>query len=258
VTITSGWVLGRGLKSFPEDVDNSSMIKRNLLIPALVFVALLLIGLAVYKFAQRHGLGNGGINQELPPIGNNLPCPGETITRSMEDPYMRGIIEQGQKYRVIMNYYACNPIRKGDYVLHRLSSTLEPTVKIVEGVPGDRFSLVKDKEHNAWNVVVNDDMVKRNGKPYFFGAPTAPTMSLYEKAQKGLLQKGDIILLSSWPPGDRDSGIFGVMSVQDVLGKVEPLDSESKSEPAPESSPSQETASEASPTPTKVQKHRHK
>ena len=57
--------------------------------------------------------------------------------------------------------------------------------------------------------------------PYFFGAETPPTLSLYVQSSGGVLRSGDVIILSTLPPGDSDSGVFGVASIVDLLGKVD-------------------------------------
>src|SRR5690242_14252272 len=54
------------------------------------------------------------------------PCPGETKTFTMQDPYMRGILESGQKFEVIMNYYECNPPKRGDLVFYQLHHSMDP------------------------------------------------------------------------------------------------------------------------------------
>jgi hypothetical protein len=63
-----------------------------------------------------------------------------------------------------------------------------------------------------------------NHDPYFFGPESPPVLSLYEKARPDGLRAGEVILLSSVPPGGSDSGSFGICSVRDLIAKVEKLD----------------------------------
>jgi hypothetical protein len=150
-------------------------------------------------------------------------CPGKEMVLEMNDPYMRGIVEKGQKFKVTLNWYACHPIRKGDYVLYRVSAQMNPVVRIVRAVPGDRFELERDKAHDAWNLLVNGEKVMSEGKPHFFGGSQPPTLSLYVKQRGGFLGPQEIILFSSWAPGDTDSSVFGLLNLNDVLGKVEAI-----------------------------------
>jgi hypothetical protein len=104
---------------------------------------------------------------------------------------------------------------------------MPPVVRIARGVPGDKFELISDKPNHAWNIKINGKFVLDNvGKPYFFGAETPPTLSLYEKSHHGLLGPGEAIIFSSFPPGDKDSGVSGLASVDDLVGRVEEVTTE--------------------------------
>jgi len=151
-------------------------------------------------------------------------CPGETKEFVMKDSHMRGILNEGEKYKVIFNYYDCNPIRRDDLVLYQFSTQFEPVVKIARGIPGDKFQLKQDQKRKAWNLLINGEMLVSavdRTVPYFFGAESPPTLSIYFQSRGGELKSGDVIALSSLPPGDSDSGVFGVASIRDILGRVE-------------------------------------
>ncbi len=158
-------------------------------------------------------------------------CPGPEVAFNMTDVYMRGVVEEGKQVKVRLNWYACNSIERGDVVLYRYSGKFSPVIKRVVGVPGDSFHLVKDKKNKAWNLDINGKLVQSqlSAEPYFFGAEETATLILYEKPRKGKLGKGEVILFSSFPPGDRDSGLFGLISTKDVIGKVEVLHSKIES-----------------------------
>lgn len=149
-------------------------------------------------------------------------CPGPTEEFVMNDVYMKGIIELGQKVKVETNYYACHPIQNGDIVMYYQNPEGEPIVKIVRAVPGDSFELTKDIKYKAWNIKINGDylMDSVEKRKYFFGAATPPTLSLYVKARDGVLRDEEVLLFSSWAPGDQDSGIFGIYKVGDLVGRV--------------------------------------
>jgi signal peptidase S26 family len=150
-------------------------------------------------------------------------CPGDVYELEMPDGSMDGLLKQNQKFKVTQNWYACNPLERGDLVYYRFSTSNDPIVRVLRAIPGDEFEVLRDEKYGAWNIKVNSDMVmdKASGEPYYFGAKPTATLSLYEKANKGKLQEGDVIVLSNVPPGSNDSGLFGVANVADIVGKVE-------------------------------------
>ena len=140
---------------------------------------------------------------------------------SMADTTMTGIYEAGEKLIVEKGYYVCNSPVPGDTVLYRYSEARPPVIKRIVAVEGDQFKTVKDGQGRGWNLEVNGDVVKAvSGSEYFFGSPNPPTLSLYEKPRNGILGKNEVILFSSQPPGREDSGIFGLVSTGDLLGRV--------------------------------------
>lgn len=148
-------------------------------------------------------------------------CEVTEVKMAMPDHLLQGIIEKDQEITVQMGYYACRPVEKGDIVLFRISTKMDPVVKIVRAVQDDEFELIADKVHNAWNIEINGDLLKAGDTPYFFGSNAKPTLSLYTKdGKKGVIKDDDMIIFSNLPPGEKDSGIIGLTNKQDILGKV--------------------------------------
>ena len=141
------------------------------------------------------------------------PCPGET----------KRIDGNGKSYQLLPNWYSCHEVARGDLVYLRFSDQLAPVVKTVYGVPGDHFKLLPDKDHQAWNIEINDKLLVTGDdkKPHFFGQKVPTLLNLYEKTQKGTLQPKNFIVFSENSPGDADSGTLGVVNVDDFIGKVE-------------------------------------
>jgi len=91
-------------------------------------------------------------------------CIDKRLKRKMADDFMSGILEKGQNYEVLRNYYKCNPIRKGDLVWYRIAPPIEPVVKIVKAVPGDIFKLTRsENDVEKWFIDVNGDPVETMG-----------------------------------------------------------------------------------------------
>ena len=135
---------------------------------------------------------------------------------------MKGMLEIRQQFRVRQNWYACHPVQHGDLVLYQYTSTKEPVVRIVAGIPGDHFQLVENQLPGNWNIEVNGELYHDKDSPHFFGrSGIAPTLSLFEK--RGALKAGELILFSSVSPGSNDIGLFGLANIEDDIGKVEPI-----------------------------------
>ena len=150
----------------------------------------------------------------------NAPCPGPDRTNVMPDVYLRGVLEKAQSFRWIENYYNCNPIAHGDLAVFQYHTNLPPVVRKVVGIPGDEFTTVMDPQQ-GWTIVINGKTVGTQGQPYFFGVPSAPPpLALAEKSHQRKLGPREVILLSSFPPGELDSGTMGIISLDDVVGKV--------------------------------------
>ena len=143
----------------------------------------------------------------------------------MKDSFMHGVIEAGQKAKVIKEYYTCNKPERGDVVLKSRGDVLPPIARFMRAVPGDHFKLVQDTKKKQWNIEINGKLLMSEGvaeaTPYFFGSENPPALYLYEKPRNGILGPGEIIIFSSVPPGEQDSGQFGIMSLGDIIGKVE-------------------------------------
>ena len=147
-------------------------------------------------------------------------CPGEVISFAMSDPYMRGIIEEQQVVEITLNWYACNNVEADDIVLYRFSEFNDPVIRRVVGKPGDKFALTS-QPGAGWFLKVNGKIIKGVNGPYYFGDPTVPPpLGLAEVQKKGIIGKTELIVLSSFGPGEKDSGVFGMLSVTDIIGKV--------------------------------------
>jgi hypothetical protein len=199
-------------------------MKNNKVVVILSCVIFAMCMVLVYLFVkhkQRMSEGPAaGVGGSAPKKGER-PCPVEKEI-TVDDAQMFGPSEKGKKLRLLENWYDCHPLKAGELVYYRYSRSKDPVVRVLAAIPGDHFSLVKDSKASRWNLKVNGRLVKDSGGGvYFFGNAHAPLLSLYEKSNKGLLSDGNAIVFSRHPPGSLDSGMFGVVDVQDLLGKIE-------------------------------------
>lgn len=149
-------------------------------------------------------------------------CPGPTISFKNLDVYLRGVVERDEVVPVAMNWYKCHPPKVGDVVLYRFSWHMEPVLKQIVAIEGDRVDLVQDPEGRGWNIVLNGKVYESSGRRYFVGVSKfAPPLKLYADANGQVLKQGLVVVLSTLPPGEKDSGYFGAVSIQDIVGRVE-------------------------------------
>lgn len=205
----------------------------------ILTLAVVLLGYSLYLYLQRSGGKKHEETTTRPPLADkrtkeiynfdpNL-CPGKPIEFVVKDPYMRGVVEVDQKVKITMNYYKCNNLQHGDVILYKYSQYEDPVIRRVVAVPGDKFKL-KSVAHEGWELSVNGKVVTGvNGKPYRFGVDKYdPPLELAGRQRKFVLPEKELIVLSSFPPGDRDSGIFGLSNQNDIVGKVEVSSEETK------------------------------
>lgn len=149
-------------------------------------------------------------------------CITSTESKTMTDAYLKGLLERGESYQAEVGYYDCNPVNRDDIVLQKISSAIEPVVRIVRGVPGDSFELKQDeKDKNHWFVKINDKHISDFfNKNYFVKASREPVLKTQELAKNGVLGKDDYIVLSNFPPGMADSGSLGVISKKYLKAKI--------------------------------------
>lgn len=146
-------------------------------------------------------------------------CPGDIRNLQMDEPYLRGILELGTAYQAVMNYYECNAPKAGDVGLYRYSWKFLPVPRQVVAVPGDQLQLKKSAL--GWEIIINGKPHFGGNQKFIFGTPkVAPPLFNYLQMHQGILQPGHVVVLASFPPGDKDSTIFGVVELRDIVGKV--------------------------------------
>ena len=180
---------------------------------ALALIVILCAAFLIWQMAK----------QEPPPAEAGLPpCGTERETRVMQDEWMAGRLEKNTEYQALADWHSCHRLVRGDLVLYQVSKSHDPVVRLVAGIPGDTFKLVKDQNGNSWNIEINGEMLMEGGKPYHFGSANPPALKLYQDAQKGVLDKSAVLIFSTKSPGDQDSGSLGVLSTLDIVGLVTP------------------------------------
>jgi hypothetical protein len=156
-------------------------------------------------------------------LGKNAPCPGSIKSQTFNSNFLPDKLNGEKPMKVTWNWYACHAPKSGDIALVRISKDLPPVPKVIRAVEGDTLAVQMNSSKSAWNLWVNGKIVPdyRNS-PYYFGGKVLPMIG--RNLQKRGLRLGsqDVVALSTRSPGEMDSGIFGILSVEDLVAKVEP------------------------------------
>lgn len=151
-------------------------------------------------------------------------CVKESLPGRMTDGQMPGLLNVGREFKVLLNFYACNPIKRGDLVYFRFSESIEPAIRSVVGLPDDLFEVVQDTaEPRRYFVKINGQFVTVNELQYYFLSDVTPPLKTYELSRRGRLGAKEYIILTNVPNGITDSSNFGLVRANEFTGRVLPL-----------------------------------
>ncbi len=152
-------------------------------------------------------------------------CPIKTELRTVWGSSLSPFINSGDKIKILFKYYNCYEIKREDIVLYNFAGNENPLIKIVKGVPGDKFEL--RKSDSGWNILINNQILKNSkSEPYVISRNRYKMLSLYESDYKGVIPKNAYLLLGNLVSGSVDSTRFGLVDKSNIIGKVEFLNNE--------------------------------
>lgn len=149
----------------------------------------------------------------------NLTCITKIEERIVRGNSLSGLIEDGQTVKILFGYYNCNEIERGDIIVYNYSGNKNLIIKIIKGLPGDKFSL--EKVDSDYNILINDKIVRNSkNQPYVLDEKGYKMLSLYERDYEGIIPKNSYLILGNLAGGSLDSEDFGLVDKKDILGKV--------------------------------------
>jgi signal peptidase I len=137
-----------------------------------------------------------------------------TVTGSSMAPTLR----PGQKVWVDPGYYADHPLQRGDLVALSFKTRKRLMVKRVIALPGDRLEI---RAGRLW----------RDGRPLeepYLAAPrvlaakAASLLALQLSRNGDRVPAGHLVVLGDNPAGSFDSGDYGFVSLDQIVGRVTP------------------------------------
>ncbi len=134
---------------------------------------------------------------------------------------LSGIVEDGAVVYAATEYYKNGgQPEKDDIVLYKYSSVVAPLIKIIKGVAGDSWRVEKDPEKSSYYIFVNDERITNSDEnPYKISSSRARTIIAYAKNYP-IIPEDSVLILSNNTSGGKDSTRFGLVSVDDLIGKI--------------------------------------
>jgi hypothetical protein len=150
-----------------------------------------------------------------------MDCVGQKVESKQEDEFMTGLVEKGSEMLVLKDYYDCNELKRGDIVSFRVSPPLQPVVKVVRAIGGDKFEIIPDEvSKKRYYIKVNGEYVTDRTGRFTIETPGKPALLTYQNARNGILKEDETMLLSNVSPGKADSASLGLLKSKLIEGKV--------------------------------------
>lgn len=173
-----------------------------------VMVFFVIISLSVILFMKTN---NSSVScNESSPLCHRLTIVGQSMSPTLRD---------GEKVWLDTRYYSGHPIERGDVVVFRFGQTNPSNVQRVKrviAIQGDSFGFDSQNQ-----LVING---QRLVEPYAIGAmPAFKRVILRQvmEAWKGKVPPHRVIVLGDNRLDSYDSGNFGLLAEEFILGKVE-------------------------------------
>ena len=125
-------------------------------------------------------------------------------------------IAPGQMIEVLQGPAEClGTLKHGDVVLFHSDSSRIPLIKAIRGLPGDRFEISNGK------IIINGAPATNSaGEPYQLSPVRAAMIALYVHDDHGIIPPDSFLVMGENPAGTLDSTRFGLVTRQEILGKL--------------------------------------
>ncbi|RLG13625.1 MAG: signal peptidase I [Candidatus Nanohalarchaeota archaeon] len=152
---------------------------------------------------------------------HSYSCVAKTEEKIVRGNSLSGLIENGDTIKLLFDYYMCNEVKRGDVVAYEYAGNDNLIIKVVKGLPNDRFRMEKSESDCGWNILINDEAVRNSEEiSYVLGEQGYRMLSLYERNYEGIIPENTYIILGNLVHGSMDSTRFGLVDKGDIVGKV--------------------------------------
>jgi len=150
-------------------------------------------------------------------------CPIRKEIKKVRGASLYPLLKPGRPIALQEGYYKCHMVQRGDIVAFRYSGSDEPVIKVVRGLPGDTFWLVRSRRgrRETWKIVINGRVAHNSRRaPFTLDSRRSRILGLYARASKGVVPRGAYIVLGEMPRGALDSTEFGFLPEGEIIGRV--------------------------------------
>lgn len=155
-------------------------------------------------------------------VAGDANCVVKREKRMVRGESLHGILEDGEEIQLLIGYYNCHEVERGDIVAFKHVSNGEaPIIKIAYGIPGDTWDIKPGSRERYLDIYVNGEQLKTvEGVAYGLFPQQAKLLQLYIKDRNGVIPKDSYLLLSTHPGGGNDSTHWGLIGRRSLVGKV--------------------------------------
>ena len=161
------------------------------------------------------------LKKQLNEVGE-VGCVHQRLQKTMENEFMADVLPKGHSFEVLLGYYKCNPVQRGDLVYFRHSTPREPVVRKIYGLPGDHFAVNDTETANVYSLTINEKPIEISQGPLQFKSMQVPPLKTFEIARQGVLGTNEFIVLGEATSSPYDSVSLGVVKLTNFEGKAVP------------------------------------
>lgn len=142
---------------------------------------------------------------------------------------MAPFVLPGTELRLLKGYYETHEAQRHDVVAYRYRGREWPLMKIVYGVPGDRWEL-RD-QGGYYNLILNGRVLRNvPGREYRFLKSLSKRLVRYSRIYP-VIPKDAYLIFGNEPGGSLDSTTFGLVHRSDFAGRLVLKASSAKEKP---------------------------
>jgi signal peptidase I len=150
-----------------------------------------------------------------PTLPANLSCVEYADVRTLSGSSLSPALLSGDQLLFLGGYYGCNSVKYGDLVLYRWGDN-KNVAKFVRGLSGDLLA-VQEISPNQWRIELNGQPLYNSlGAEYILSEKKAALIRLYARR----LKANEVLLLGNNANGSHDSTVFGLVTGDQLSGKL--------------------------------------
>lgn len=185
---------------------------RELIVNISLVLTLVVLGFSGYVYYSNYRIFNREINPESDVISSQIVV----VKGHSLEPF----IFEGEKLATLWQPEFLKIISRGEILIISVDIHAGPLVKIVLGLPGDKWSLVKNLQGH-FNVIINGEKLKNPlGVEYAFPPERIKILEMLIKITKNVIPPETYLVFGADPAGTMDSSVFGLIDKEQILGKA--------------------------------------